>query len=114
MMMFFGKHREIPSSLDNAIDFRHFLTIPVTPEHIIYSEDKWKMVVSTKKGRKRMRHILSRSVIEYDYGNRNNLPNEQQLTILPPPPFGYQHLSQQTSISNHQIPYLDSNSNQNQ
>ncbi|KAA6401401.1 MAG: hypothetical protein EZS28_003078 [Streblomastix strix] len=78
MMMFFGKHREIPSSLDNAIDFRHFLTIPVTPEHIIYSEDKWKMVVSTKKGRKRMRHILSRSVIEYDYGNRNNLPNEQQ------------------------------------
>ncbi|KAA6356676.1 MAG: hypothetical protein EZS28_047797, partial [Streblomastix strix] len=78
MMMFFGKHREIPSSLDNAIDFRHFLTLPVAPEHIIYSEDKWKMVVSTKKGRKRMKRILSRSVIEYDNGIRQNIPSGSQ------------------------------------
>ncbi|KAK2955664.1 K+ Transporter [Blattamonas nauphoetae] len=47
-VMFRGKHREIPSNLDNAIDFQHFMNVPVPFEHIIHSLDKIGMVLASR------------------------------------------------------------------
>ncbi|KAK2959662.1 K+ Transporter [Blattamonas nauphoetae] len=45
VMMFLGKHREIPSSLDKSIDFRHFDRIPIPFTHILSSQDKVNQVL---------------------------------------------------------------------
>ncbi|KAK2948167.1 K+ Transporter [Blattamonas nauphoetae] len=48
IVMFRGKHREIPSDLDHAIDFKHFLDIPVPFEHVIHSLDQIGMVLASR------------------------------------------------------------------